>query len=130
MAITVRTHGKIRILDLTGEFTLESGGLSHPLDLRGRHLDDLGETLRKVIAQRSPAVLLDMTGVSFLDSAALGDLIAYRKRAAEAGCEIALLRPVGRVRQVLEMVHLDKVFRMFDDEATALEALAARLAER
>jgi anti-sigma B factor antagonist len=123
MAMTVRSHGDVRILVLTGEFTLEAGGLARPLDLRGRRLDDLGEALRKVITQGTRAVLLDMAGVTFLDSAALGELVAWQKRARQAGSEIALVQPVGRVRAIIELVHLDKVFRIFEDEPAALAAL-------
>ena len=123
MAIAVRSHGEIRILAMKGEFTLEAGGLARPLDLRGRRLDDLGEALRAVIAQGCRSLLLDMTQVTFLDSAALGELIAWQKRARQAGGEIAIVMPLGRVRTVLEMVHMDKVFRMFDDEPSALLAL-------
>jgi anti-sigma B factor antagonist len=123
MAMTVRSHGRVRILDLSGEFTLDAGGLARPLDLRGRRLDDLGEALRALLAQGCRAILLDMEKVTFLDSAALGELVAWRKRAVQSGGDVALLRPVGRVRAVLEMVHLDRVFRIFDDEAVALSAL-------
>jgi anti-anti-sigma factor len=125
MAITVRSQGAVRILVMTGEFTLEAGGLAHPLDLRGRRLDDLGEALRAVLAQGCRSVLLDMTQVTFLDSAALGELIAWQKRARQAASEIAIVRPRGRVAAVLDMVHMDKVFRMFADEAEALAALGA-----
>ena len=123
MAITVRSSGNVRILVLSGEFTLEGGGLASPLDLRGRRLDDLGGALRTVLDQGCRAILLDMEQVTFLNSAALGELVACRKRALKQGGDIALLRPLGRVRAVIEMVHLDKVFRVFDDEATALAAL-------
>jgi anti-anti-sigma factor len=123
MAIAVRSHGNVRILALSGEFTLEGGGLASPLDLRGRRLDDLGGALRSLLVQGCRAILLDMEQVTFLDSAALGELVACRKRAVQQGGDIALLRPVGRVRAVIEMVHLDRVFRVFDDEASALAAL-------
>ena len=123
MAIAARSHGNVRILMLSGEFTLEAGGLARPLDLRGRRLDDLGEALRSLLAQGCRAILLDMEQVTFLDSAAIGELVACRKRAVQSGGDIALLRPVGRVRAVIQMVHLDRVFRIFDDEAAALAAL-------
>lgn len=126
MSLTVRTVGAARILELTGEFTLGDGGLMKPLDLRGRRLEDLSLALKTLVAQAPRVILLDMAGVTFLDSAALGELIAMKRRAVAAGSDIALLHLVGKVRAMIEMVSLDKVFRMFDDETAALEAFGVR----
>ncbi|HKQ97947.1 MAG TPA: STAS domain-containing protein [Candidatus Polarisedimenticolia bacterium] len=125
MSLTVRTVGAARILQMTGEFTL-GDGLVKPLDLRGRRIEDLSLALRTLVAQAPRVILLDMAGVTFLDSAALGELIAMKKRAVAAGSDIALLHPVGKVRAMIEMVSLDKVFRMFDDETAALAAFGVR----
>ena len=125
MSMSVRIHGNVRILEMQGEFTLGEGGLAHPLDLRGRRIDDLSGALRALVTHAPRVILLDMAGVTFLDSAALGELIALKKRALEQGCEIALLRPVGKVRAMLEMVSMDKVFRIFEDEAAALQAFGS-----
>jgi anti-anti-sigma factor len=122
MSMTVRIHGNVRILEMQGEFTLGEGGLAHPLDLRGRRLDDLSGALRALVTHAPRVILLDMAGVTFLDSAALGELIAWKKRALAEGSDIALLRPVGKVRKMIEMVSLDRVFRIFDDEKAALQA--------
>jgi anti-sigma B factor antagonist len=123
MSIAVRSHGEVRILVMKGEFTLEAGGLARPLDLRGRRLENLAEALRAVIAQGCRSVLLEMTQVTFLDSAALGELVAWQKRARQAGSVISIVPPQGRVRAIIELVHLDKIFPMFADEAEALAAL-------
>jgi anti-anti-sigma factor len=120
MATTVRTHGDIRIIELEGEFTLTGPGLSNPLDLSGRHLADLGQTLRLLLDQGCRRIVLDLSQVTFLDSAGLGELIACRKRTLDRGGDILLLRPQGRVRDMLEMLHLSRVFRIVDDEAQAL----------
>ena len=125
MSLTVRTAGAARILELSGEFTMGDGALTKPLDLRGRRLEDLSLALKTLIAQTPRVILLDMAGVTFLDSAALGELIAMKKRAVAQGTDIGLLRPMGRVRAMLEMVSLDRVFRVFDDEAEALRSFGA-----
>jgi anti-sigma B factor antagonist len=125
MSLIVRAHGNVRILTMTGEFTLGEAGLARPLDLRGRPLSDLSDALANLVAQSPQAILLDMTGVTFLDSAALGDLIAWKKRAVLRGSDIALLNPTGRVRAIIEMLSLDRVFKVFDDEGEALRAFGA-----
>lgn len=125
MSLTVRTAGAARILELSGEFTMGDGALTKPLDLRGRRLEDLSLALKTLIAQTPRVILLDLAGVTFLDSAALGELIAMKKRAVVQGTDIGLLRPMGRVRAMIEMVSLDRVFKVFDDEAEALRAFGA-----
>lgn len=119
MAISVRTWGEVSIIELKGEFTLDSG-LPRPLDLRGHRLSDLGETLRRLLDQGVRKILLDLAQVTFLDSAGLGELIACRKRTVQRGGDIRLLRPVGKVRELLEMLSLTRVFAIFEDEAEAL----------
>ena len=120
MAISVRAQGDVRIIELKGEFTLNGGGLSHPLDLRGQPLSDLGETLRRLLEQGCRQIVLDLGQVTFLDSAGLGELIACRKRTVDKGGDILLLRPTGKVRELLDMLHLTKVFKLFDNETDAL----------
>jgi anti-sigma B factor antagonist len=120
MAISVRTRGEVSIIELAGEFTLGDGGIARPLDLRGDRLTDLGETLRRLLDQGSRKILLDLAQVTFLDSAGLGELIACRKRTLERGGDIRLVHPTGKVRQLLEMLYLTRVFAIFEGEAEAL----------
>jgi len=120
MSISVHARGDVSIVELKGEFTLGSGALTQPLDLRGQRLSDLGRTLGLLLEQGRRKILLDLAGVSFLDSAGLGDLIACKKRTMEGGGDIRLLRPAGKVRDLLEMLSLTRIFQIFDDEKAAL----------
>lgn len=124
MAVSVRTKGDVSIIELKGEFTLGGGGIAHALDLRGRRLSDLGETLQRLLDQGSREIVLDLAAVSFLDSAGLGDLIAWKKRTVQLGGDIRLLRPTGKVRDMLEMLSLTRIFQVFDDESAALASFA------
>lgn len=120
MAVSVRALGDVNIIELKGEFTLGARELAQPIDLRGRRLSDLGETLRRLLDQGARKIVLDLAGVSFLDSAGLGELIACKKRTVEREGDIRLLRPTGKVRDLLEMLSVTKIFQVFDDEAGAL----------
>jgi len=125
VAVSVRERDGVSILELQGEFTLDAGGLSRPLDLRGRRLSDLGQTLQQLLDQGRRKIVLDLGGVSFLDSAGLGELIACKKRTVEQGGDIRLLHPVGKVRDLLEMLSLTRIFKVFDDEPAALSSFDA-----
>ncbi len=125
MALSVRSKGDVRIIELEGEFTLGRGGLGHPLDLQGHAMPDLGGTLRSLLSQGCRRIVLDLGKVTFLDSEGLSQLIVCRKRTLDEGGDIVLLRPTGRVRGLLDTLGLTRVFRVLDDESEALASFSS-----
>ena len=74
MAVTIRRDGEVAIVELSGEFTLGRGAISQPLDLHGARLEDLEETLRRLLDEtchpgrgglRAGAALADQRGFHF-----------------------------------------------------------------
>jgi stage II sporulation protein AA (anti-sigma F factor antagonist) len=74
----------------------------------------------EVAAEGHKAVLLDLNGVSFVDSSGLGALVAGYNAMKSAGGSLALVRVPGRVRELLELSRLTGVLRVYDSEADAL----------
>ena len=122
MGVVVRSEGNVAIVEIAGEFTLGSGGVSHPLDLHGRRLEDLGQTLRGLLDRGSSRIVLDLEKVRFIDSAGLGELVAWKKRALERGGDVRLCRPRDEIRELFELTALTRVFRIFDREAEAVSS--------
>jgi anti-sigma B factor antagonist len=120
MAAIVRTVEGVSIVELSGEFTLGRGEVGRPLDLHGRRLEDLGQTLGGLLDRKSTRIVLDLEKVRFIDSAGLGDLVKWMKRARQLGGDVRLLRPRDRVRDLFDLMALTRVFRVFDDEAEAV----------
>jgi anti-sigma B factor antagonist len=52
---------------------------------------------------------VDMPGVTFIDAAGIGVLVAAANRAREAGGSLSLLAPSPRVRRLLDIFHLDAI---------------------
>jgi len=79
----------------------------------------LGARLRdqvvEALAASPTAVLIDMAGITFMDSSGFGALVMVLKRSREAGCRLALGRPNSQVRLVLELTGTDRVFELVDD---------------
>jgi anti-anti-sigma factor len=72
-------------------------------------------------ARTTPAkVVIDMEGVSFVDSTGLGSVIAALKQLRSTQGELRLAAPNQQVRVVLELTTLDRVFPYY---ATVEEAL-------
>ena len=125
MSAVIRHEGDVSIVELSGEFTLGRGGLTRPLDLHGHRLEDLGETLRDLLERSGPRIVLDLDKVRFVDSAGLGELVAWKKRAVERGGDVRLVRPPPRVRDMFELTALTRVFRIFETEAEAVASFRA-----
>jgi anti-sigma B factor antagonist len=120
MPIHVRTVGQVQIVELTGDFTIGGSTLGRPLDLKGRPLDDLGVVLSDLFDRGQLRIILDLRHVTFIDSAGLGELVASKKRALERGGDIKILQPAKRVRELLVMTLLTRVFEIHEDEAKAI----------
>lgn len=70
-------------------------------------------------------LLIDLTGVPFLDSAGLGALIGGVRRAREAGGEVAVYGPRPAVARLLHTTGFDRVATVAEDAAGAAQAFAA-----
>jgi anti-sigma B factor antagonist len=81
----------------------------------------LRESLHGVITQGHGTVVLDLLGVTFLDSTALGVLVGALKRCRELGGELHIVVTDARIRKIFEITGLDKVFPIVD----ALSEVAA-----
>ena len=69
-------------------------------------------------------LVVDLSGVTFIDSTALGVLIGGVRRAHTAGGAIALVVTSRAVERVLAITGLDRVFTIHATREAALESLA------
>ncbi|HJV91494.1 MAG TPA: STAS domain-containing protein [Holophagaceae bacterium] len=100
MEIQPRVHGTSTVLELTGRFTFED----HP-------------TFKAALTQLwertgAKAVTLDFSGLSYLDSSALGLMLLMRERAAAAGVKLVIRRPSEAVRKLILVVNFDRLFEI------------------
>ena len=65
-----------------------------------------GEFLRlaaEILAEDGDAILVDLDGITFLDSVGIGALVQLRNDAGDAGRPMVLRNPSARVTRVLEL---------------------------
>lgn len=120
MAVVIRSEGDVSIVELSGEFSLGKGGVAHPLDLQGRRISELRQTMRALLDRSRTRIVLDVDKVRLLDSAGLGELVAWKKRAVELGGDIRILHLHSKVLELFEMTALTRVFKVFDEESAAV----------
>ncbi|HEV2489292.1 MAG TPA: STAS domain-containing protein [Candidatus Acidoferrales bacterium] len=69
----------------------------------------LKNELKKLIPE-AKHIVLDLTDLSYMDSAGLGTLVGIYVSAKRAGCELQLINLNQRVRELLGLTHLLSVF--------------------
>ena len=73
--------------------------------------------------ERAPCAVVDLAGVTIIDSSGLGALVAAMKRAREAGGDVALAGMQESVRIIFELTRLDCSFAIAPDVPSAIERL-------
>ena len=114
LTITERQSGDVVVLTLAGQMVLDDGDL-----LFYRKIAELtGRGLVKVI--------VDLGGVTYIDSSGVGMLAAKLKHLRERGGDMRLLNLTRGSQRLFGMLKLLIVFETFDDEAAALRSFVAR----
>jgi anti-anti-sigma factor len=75
----------------------------------------LMQQLKGLIQDHHQLWIIDMTHVSFIDSAGLGVLVNALKSARNQGCQLVLCNLSATVKLILEITQLDRVFEVFDE---------------
>ncbi|MCC6446856.1 MAG: STAS domain-containing protein [Armatimonadetes bacterium] len=70
-------------------------------------------------------VVINLSGVEYLDSTGLGVLIGGLKRLKEQGGNLFLICPNPKIKRIFEITGLDKIFSMFLTEKDAVGSLTA-----
>ena len=82
--------------------------------------------LQTCVAEKAPVLLVDFTGVDYIDSSGLATFIEYLRDASAYKGKIALFGLKKKVRTIFELVRLNELFTITDSAEAALAALAAK----
>ena len=102
----------VTVLTLTGQILLDDGDLA----FRRQIHDVLGRGHRKIV--------VDLGGVTYIDSAGLGMMAGKLKTVREAGGEMKLVHLTSKTQRLLAMVRLMSSFEVFEDQAAALRSFS------
>lgn len=111
MKIDVRQKDEIIILDIQGRFVTNAAK------------DIFGKSMDQVIADGWKKVLLDLTGVEWIDSRGIGELVTTLRMAKKFGVSVKLLRMGDRVKHVLSISQILPLLDIFETEDEAISAL-------
>lgn len=112
-----RQVGDVTILDLSGLLSLGEPYASGP--------DSgivLGEKVRELIKEGHKKILLNLSGVRYVDSSGAGQLAGACSSARTHGAELKIMKPTSQVKNLLEITRLDKIIDVRADETNAIES--------
>ena len=104
MSLTIHVRSKVPTtsIDLTGRL------------VSGQGFEQIRDDVRNAIEQGSKQILINMAGVTYIDSCGLGELAGFHASAARKGAHLVLLNAIGAVRTSLKITGLDTVIATAD----------------
>ena len=87
----------------------------------GEEATELRETLKRLLAT-TRQIVLNLSGVTYIDSGGLGTLVGVYSSARSSGADIKLTGLGQRLRDVLQITKLVTVFEVYDGEQEAIAA--------
>ena len=109
----------VAILDLNGRLSLGEALAFGP----GSGLV-LSETIRELTKKGQKKILLNLAGVTYVDSSGVGQLVGALTTARNQAADIKLLKPSVHVLDLLKTTKLHGVFDIQEDETAAIQSFS------
>jgi anti-sigma B factor antagonist len=110
MKATSRTVDGVDVISLTGKITIGSGDTQ------------LRDVITQAMNEGKQNILLDMSGVTTIDSSGIGELVGSYTSVANRGGKMKLLHLPAKLNELLHVTQLITVFEVYDDEAEAIRS--------
>jgi anti-sigma B factor antagonist len=109
LKLTTRTVDGILVVNCDGRIVF------------GEESAELRDTVKKLLGQ-SNRIVLNLAGVSYIDSGGLGTLVALYTTAHNVGGAVKLSNLTQRVGDLLQVTKLLTVFEVYDTEDDAIQS--------
>ena len=112
--INERRSADVTILDLKGRLRVGGNAVA------------LHRSIRSLILEKKTLILLNLTGVTSIDSCGLGELVASQVSVENKGGQIKLMGLTESLRELFTATRLLGVFDTYENEAEAIQSFADR----
>ncbi len=102
----------VTVLKLTGQL------------IYGAESRTLAEQVKMQVAGGNVQILLDLSGVGFIDSGGVGEIVACYSSVRRAQGQLKMCGATDMVKKVLKIVRLPTMISLFDKEAEAVASFA------
>jgi len=110
LAIAERESGDVTILTLSGQLVLDDGDL------------EFRKRVHELVERGRIKIVLDLAGVTYIDSAGVGMVVSKLKTLRERGGDMKLLNLNMRGLRIFGITKLMFVFDTFESEAMAVKS--------
>lgn len=108
--INERQAGDVTVLDMSGKITIGEGSVA------------LRTAIRRLLEEGKKRILLNLAGVSYIDSSGIGELVSSYTAINKEGGQLKLLNLTQKIKDLLTITKLLTVFDVYDNEAEALNS--------
>ena len=112
--IDQRRSADVTILDLKGRLRVGGNAVA------------LHRSIRALVLEKKTQIILNLAGVTFIDSCGLGELVASQVSVENKNGEIKLIGLTEQLRELLSATRLLTVFDTYANEAEAIQSFADR----
>jgi anti-sigma B factor antagonist len=113
-SINVRNTGGISVIEIVGRVVM------------GDRLQDLRRTIEELVKTGEKNVILDLAGVSYVDSSGFGEIVWIYTKLKGVGGTLALASLTSKAKDLLQMTKLLTIFDVFENADAAVSALISR----
>lgn len=106
LKITNTVKDKVAVLSIAGEVDMFSSPQAR-------------NAIMELVKQRVPRVIVELSGVSYMDSSGVATLIEGLQLCQKYNGKLVVAGLRDNVREVFELTRLDKIFEIFKDVETA-----------
>jgi anti-sigma B factor antagonist len=110
--ISERQAGDVTILDMDGKVTIGEGSVA------------LRSTIRRLLGEKKKKILLNLSGVGYVDSSGIGELVSSFTAVNKEGGQLKLLNLTQKIQDLLAITKLLTVFDVFENEGDALASFS------
>ncbi len=110
MKATSRNVNGVEIISVQGKITIGAGDTQ------------LRDVIANAINAGSNSILLDMSGVTTIDSSGIGELVGAFTTATNRGGKLKLLHLPAKLNELLHITQLITVFEVYDNEDEAVKS--------
>ena len=108
MKATTRTVDNVEIISLQGKITIGAGDTQ------------LREVITNAVNAGKTNVLLDLSGVTTIDSSGIGELVGSYTTVTNRGGKLKLLHLPAKLNELLHVTQLITVFEVYENEQEAV----------
>ena len=112
--IDQRRNADVTVLDLKGRLRVGGNAVA------------LHRSIRSLVLEKKTQIILNLAGVTFIDSCGLGELVASQISVENKGGEIKLIGLTDQLQELFRATRLLAVFDTYANEAEAIQSFADR----